>query len=154
MFYWESWSAPTPDDEWRWVRVEEVDLTGVPEEFAAHWFRGLSWEQWLARDPIFLHREYNWREVGGRWRRTYVGIGNGRHRLLIATRRGVETLRVQVGECAFFPAGERPSDRSDVGRGHFCFHHDDFDPSLRTWLRPPRHTREHAADCGSLDPGT
>ena len=145
---WEAWTAPTDEDEWRLVRVEQVDLTGIPEEFAGHWPRGLTWEQWLEREPIYLRREYNSRTVGGVWQRLYVGIGNGRHRLLHASLRGVETLRVQVLQCAFFPAGDRPPDREDVGSGDRCFEHDDFDAARREWLPSPTPDHEQTVDCG------
>ena len=145
--HWDLWSAPTLDDEWRLVQVREVDLSGVPPEFASHRFPGLTWEQWLARDAIALGREYNWRAPAGEWQRLYVGVGNGRHRLLQAKKCGVDTLKVQVPECAFFPAGQRPPDRTDAVPAGRCFEHDDFDVDLRRWLRTPAIEHERAFEC-------
>ena len=107
------------------------------------------WEQWVDRDPMYVHREYNWRDVFGNWRRRYVGIGNGRHRFLEASRRHIEVLPVQVLELAFWPVHERPLDRAHIPHGQRCFSHQDFDHVRRTWHSHPVTSHERDATCPS-----
>lgn len=129
------------------VSVAEIDLTHVPAEFAEHEMAAPSWAEWVERDPMTLHREYNWRSGDGLWHRRYVGIGNGRHRFVQARDRGLGELPVDVIELAFWPAGERPDDRADAGPGDRCFIHRDFDAEVGQWLIPPRTEGEIEVAC-------
>lgn len=101
------------------VRVAEIDLSPVLAESADHDMAAPSWAEWVERDSMTLHREYNWRTGDGAWHRRYVGIGNGRHRFVQARDRGIEQLPVDVIELAFWPAGEGPTIASTSVRGSF-----------------------------------
>lgn len=143
---WDAW-APGYGNERQMVSVADIDLTGVPPEFAGHEMAAPSWAEWVERDPMTLHREYNWRSNDGLWHRRYVGVGNGRHRFVQARDREIEELPVDVIELAFWPFGQRPADRRHGGPGDRCFIHRDFDADAGQWLMLPRTEGEVEVAC-------
>ena len=108
------WSVSWPIDEvdeWQVVPVQQIDLSAIPPGFASHRMPTPTFSGWLDRDPMYVNREYNWRDATGQWRRRYGGIGNGRHRMLVAEAHGHAELRIQVLGYAFWPWDSRPFDR-------------------------------------------
>lgn len=91
-----------------------------------------------ARDrPITLHREYNWRQPDGTWRRWCVGLNNGREVVARAQHDCVPSLGVMVFGCAFWPPGARPDDRVRIPAGHDRFTCESFDAARGVWTELP-----------------
>lgn len=87
--------------------------------------------------PIILHREYNWRQADGTWRRWCVGFSDGRERVARAQHDCIRTLDVVVFGCAFWPPGERPDDRFRIQTGQDRFTCPSFDAARSLWTELP-----------------
>jgi hypothetical protein len=131
-----TWALNYPEDEngtLLSIPLRLVDMSDIPAEFAGHEPPAVTFEEWLDRDPMFIHREYNWFDRRGRWQRRYAGIGNGRHRILLAESHGYSALPVHVLAFAFWPFHARPADRADMDTDE-CFVHPDFLPASAGWV--------------------
>jgi hypothetical protein len=87
--------------------------------------------------PITLHREYNWRQADGTWRRWCVGFREGRERVARAQHDCVGALEVVVFGCAFWPPGARPDDRFRIPAGEDRFTCTSFDAARGAWIELP-----------------
>jgi hypothetical protein len=87
--------------------------------------------------PVILHREYNWRQTDGTWRRWSVGFTDGREQVARAQRDGLLALEVRVFACAFWPPGARPDDRVRIPRDEARIHCANFDAAAGTWTELP-----------------
>jgi hypothetical protein len=87
--------------------------------------------------PITLHREYNWRQPDGIWRRWCVGFSDGREQVARAQHDCVPAIEVVVFGCSFWPPGARPDDRVRIPAGQVRFECASFDAARGAWTELP-----------------